>query len=152
MRVVLDTNVLIRAHARARTLARRLLNEIAGSAHTLVLSNEIVAEVVKVLRYPKLQSMYGLTDTELLDYAQFLQSAADLVILDVRYTAPLRDPADWAVLQTADRGEADVLCTHDADFYDSAVLSFCSERGIEVCDELALAARLAGPASRRGPQ
>ncbi len=152
MRIVLDTNVLIRAHARAPTLARRLLNEIAACGHTLALSNEIIAEVVKVLRDPKLRSKYGLTDTELLVYAQVLQSAADLVILDVRYAAPLRDPADWAVLQTADRGEADVLCTYDAGFYDTAVLLFCSERGIDVCDELSLVSRLMGPAPRRSPQ
>jgi hypothetical protein len=52
-----------------------------------------------------------------------------------------------AVLQTAERGAADVLCTHDADFYDTAVLSFCSELGIEVCDEVTLAARLLGPST-----
>jgi putative PIN family toxin of toxin-antitoxin system len=147
VRVVLDTNVLIRAHARSRTLARRLLHEIVGRGHRLILSNEMVAEIVKVLRYPKLQSMYGFTDAELLEYAQFLQSIADLVILDVTYTSPLRDPADCDVLQTAELGEVDILCTQDADFYDMAVLSFCSERGIEVCDEVTLAARLLGPAA-----
>jgi predicted nucleic acid-binding protein len=49
-------------------------------------------------------------------YRQFLQSIADLVILDSRYGAPLRDPNDLIVLQTADRGEADVPCTRDDDF------------------------------------
>ena len=147
MRVVLDTNVLIRAHARTHTLARRLLNEIIGRGHRLILSNEIIAEVVRVLRYPKFQDLYGLTDAELLEYAQFLQSVADLAVLDIRYASPLRDPEDMAVLQTAERGAADVLCTHDADFYDTAVLSFCSELGIIVCDEVTLAARLLGPST-----
>jgi hypothetical protein len=47
-------------------------------------------------------------------------------------------------LQTAERGEADILCTQDGDFFDSAVLAYCATRGIEVCTESALLARLVG--------
>jgi hypothetical protein len=43
----------------------------------------------------------------------------------------MRDPNDTDVLQTAERGEADILYTHDGDFYDDAVLSFCATRGID---------------------
>ena len=45
----------------------------------------------------------------------------------------MRDPNDAHVLQTAERGEADIVSTNDADFYDAALLSFCTMRGIEVC-------------------
>jgi putative PIN family toxin of toxin-antitoxin system len=142
LRIALDTNVLIRAHGRRQTLARRLLLRLLERSHTLVLSNEIIVEVTKVLRYPKFRSLYGLTEADLLDYSQFLQNIADMVILDLRYLAPLRDANDLAVLQTADLGRADVLVTNDGDFYDPSVISFCEERGIEVCDEVALLARL----------
>ncbi len=71
------------------------------------------------------------------------QSVADIVILDPRYRAPfLRDPNDADVLQTVERGEADILCTHDSDFYDPTVLSYCATRGIEVCTESAPLDRL----------
>ena len=66
-----------------------------------------------------------------------------VVILDPHYRAPLRDPNDLAVLQTAERGEADILCTRDGDFYDQTILSYCAARGIEVCDESTLLERLA---------
>jgi putative PIN family toxin of toxin-antitoxin system len=111
-------------------------------SHTVVLSNEIIVEVTKVLRYPKFQRLYGLTEPGLLEYSQFLQSVAEMVILDSRYLAPLRDANDLAVLQTADRGGADILCTSDRDFNDPAVISFCGARGIGVCDEVSLLARL----------
>jgi putative PIN family toxin of toxin-antitoxin system len=128
-----------------RALARRLLHEILERGHRLVLSNEMIVEVVKVLRYPHFQNLYGLTEADLLEYTQFLQSVADIVILDPHYRAPfLRDPNDVDVLQTAERGEADILCTHDGDFYDDAVLSFCAARGIEVCTESTLLTRLTG--------
>jgi predicted nucleic acid-binding protein len=55
----------------------------------------------------------------------------------------MRDSNDLIVLQTAERGEADILCTHDNDFYSQAILSYCTTRGIEVCDELTLLLRLA---------
>ncbi len=141
MRVVLDTTVLIRAHGKKYTLARRLLT-LLRPPHKLVLSNEIIAEVTRVLRYPKFQRMYSLSESDLLEYSQFLQSVSDTVILDSRYSAPLRDLNDLIVLQTADRGEADVLCSSDRDFYDRAVIDFCRAKGIDVCDELALLARL----------
>lgn len=112
MRIVADTTVLIRAHNRSRSLARKILHEILEHDHRLILSNKLIAETVRVLRYPHFQELYGLSDQELLAYAQFLQSVADIVILDPRYQAPrMRDPYDAHVLQTAELGDADILCT-----------------------------------------
>jgi hypothetical protein len=51
-----------------------LLVRLLAQSHTLVLSNEIIVEVIKVLRYPKFQSLYGLKESDLLEYSQFLQS------------------------------------------------------------------------------
>ena len=142
MRVVLDTNALVRAHIRSSSQARKLLDELLKGNHLLITSNAILAELTKVLRYPKFQMLYGLTESDLLEYVQFLQSVSHVVIVDPRYRAPLRDPNDLIVLQTAERGEADILCTHDADFYDPTILSYCAARGIEVCEELTLLRRL----------
>jgi putative PIN family toxin of toxin-antitoxin system len=142
LRIVLDTNALIRAHRRISSRARRLLEQLLQGGHDLILSNEMLAEATKVLRYPRFQSLYGLTDADLLDYTQFLQSISHLVALDPQYRAPLRDPNDLIVLQTAERGEADILCTDDGDFFDPTILSYFAARGIEVCDEAALLERL----------
>ena len=60
LRVVPDTTFLIRAHSRSQTRARRLLYALLGSGHRLVLSNEMIAEVIKVMRYPHFQHVYGL--------------------------------------------------------------------------------------------
>ena len=69
----------------------------------------MISEAVRVLRYPEFQAFYGLTESDLLEYTQFLQSVSDVVILDPQYRAPfLRDPNDADVVQTAERGEADI--------------------------------------------
>lgn len=90
MRIVLDTNVLIRGHDRSHSAARRLLKALVAGHHTILLSNEMLAEVAKVLRYEKFQALYGFTEGELYEYVQFLRSVADSVILDPYYVAPLK--------------------------------------------------------------
>jgi hypothetical protein len=79
----------------------------------------------------------------LVEYTQFLQSISTLVTLDSRYRAPVRDSAA-SVLQTAEVGEADILCTSDEDFFDSTALAYCLSRGIEVCTEASLVVKLGG--------
>ncbi len=116
--------------------------------HRLVTSNAILAEVTKVLKYPRFQALYGLTEQDLFEYSQFIQSVSDVVVLDPQYRAPLRDATDLDVLQTAERGEADILCTHDDDFSDPVVLSYCTARGIEICDEFTLLERLSRNSSQ----
>ena len=145
MRVTPDANVLVRAHPRSRSTGRKLLVALIEGGHTLLLSNEIITETVKVLRYPRLQKRFGLTDEELYDYAQFLRQVSQTVILSQPYHAPLRDPDDLDVLQTAERGAADMLCSNDKDFHDPIILGYCAARGIEVCYEDTLLARMVGP-------
>lgn len=67
------------------------------------------------------------------------------MVLDHPYHAPLRDPNDLDVMQTAERGDADVLCSNDGDFHDTGIITFCRSRGIDVCHEVTLLARLVGP-------
>ena len=47
----------------------------------MVLSNELISEVVSVLRYPKLQEMYRFNEADLLEYAQFLRSVSHVATL-----------------------------------------------------------------------
>jgi putative PIN family toxin of toxin-antitoxin system len=143
LRIVLDTTVLVRAHPSSRSTGRKVLTALLAGRHTLLLSNEIVVETVRVLRYPRLQKLHALAEHELYDYAQFLQEACQTVVIQHPYHAPLRDPNDLDVMQTAERGEADVLCSNDRDFHEAGMITFCAARGIEVCTEAALLARLA---------
>jgi predicted nucleic acid-binding protein len=50
VRVVLDTTILVRAGASLHGLARHLLLAIITAKHPLILSNEILYELAKVLR------------------------------------------------------------------------------------------------------
>jgi predicted nucleic acid-binding protein len=120
-----------------------VLTALLEGSHVLLLSNEIIVETVKVLRYPPLPKLHALAEKELYDSAQFLHEVCQTVIVEQPYHAPLRDPNDLDVMQTAERREADVLCSNDRDFHEAGIITFCAARGIAVCSEAALLAKLA---------
>jgi putative PIN family toxin of toxin-antitoxin system len=144
LRIVLDATVLVRAHPRSSSAGRKVLAAVLDGRHTLLLSNAIIAETTKVLRYPRLQKLHALTDDQLYDYAQFLQDVSETVVINAAHHAPLRDANDLAVMQTAERGDADILCSNDGDFHEAGILGYCAARGIEVCNEKSLLARMIG--------
>ena len=67
-----------------------------------------------------------------------------MVVCGPPYRAPLRDANDLDVMQTAECGAADVLCSNDGDFHEAGVIAYCAARGIEVCNENSLLSRLVG--------
>jgi len=138
VRIVLDTTILVRANDSCHGLARALIFGIISSENSLVLSNEMLYELARVLRYPRLRSLYGLSEERVYDYIAFLRGASEIVTLNVLLNAPIRDLNDLIVVQTAVLGEADVLCTTDDDFYDTAITNFFRGVGITVLDDIAL--------------
>jgi putative PIN family toxin of toxin-antitoxin system len=142
VRIVLDTTILVRATEKSHGPARDLLLSIVASRHTLVLSNEILHEVAKVLRYPRLREFYGLSEARVYDFVGFLREVAEIVPLSPHLVLPSRDASDIIVLQTAVLGEADVLCTRDEDFYSPPASGFLDKAGVAVVDEIFLLQRL----------
>jgi predicted nucleic acid-binding protein len=65
VRVVLDTTILVRAGASPHGLVRDLLLAIITAKHPLILSNEMLYELAKVLRYPRVMAIYGLQETQI---------------------------------------------------------------------------------------
>jgi putative PIN family toxin of toxin-antitoxin system len=142
VRIVLDTTILVRATENSHGIARDLLLNIVTSEHGLVLSNEILYELARVLRYPRLQALYRLSETRVYEFVGFLREVAEIVRLSPVFNLPIRDVNDLIVVQTAVIGEANVLCAKDRDFYDPATAEFLSGVGISVMDDVSLLQRL----------
>jgi putative PIN family toxin of toxin-antitoxin system len=141
LRILLDTNLLARANERSEGLARQLLETVIAQ-HTLPVSSDMLVELARVLRYPRLRKLFGLTDEEIYHYIGYLREVCRPVSPDSSLPVPMRDPKDIAVLQTAVIGEAEIICTLDSDFYDAETLAFCATCGIEVCTDVTLMNRL----------
>ncbi|MGH9643644.1 MAG: putative toxin-antitoxin system toxin component, PIN family [Terriglobales bacterium] len=142
MRIVLDTTILVRSTEKSHGPARDLLLNLIAGRHTLLLSNEILHELARVLRYPRLQAFYGLSDARIYDFVGLLREVAEIVTLTPLLTPPIRDVNDIVVVQTAVLGEANVLCTRDRDFYTAPAAEFLDHAGIAVMDDISLLKRL----------
>ena len=67
MRIVLDTNILVRANAKARGPARELLQLITASPnHTLLLSPFLLRELERVFDYERVRISSKLSDEEII--------------------------------------------------------------------------------------
>jgi putative PIN family toxin of toxin-antitoxin system len=142
VKIVLDTTILVRANEHSHGVARELLITVVDSHHTLLLSNEMLHELARVLRYPRLQAFYDLPETLVYNYIAFLRHSSELVTLNPLVTAPIRDVNDVIVMQTTIIGEADILCTRDDDFFEPPAAQYLDKMGIAVTDDVALMHRL----------
>jgi putative PIN family toxin of toxin-antitoxin system len=134
--------MLVRANEHSDGLARELLLTVIDGEHRLVLSNELLHELARALRYPPLRVFYDLSETLVYEYISYLRSSSEIVELNPIVIAPSRDVNDLIVMQTAIIGEADVLCSKDQDFFAIQAAEYLNKLGIAVMDEIELMQRL----------
>ena len=109
MIVTFDTSILVRATTRSGGLVRGLVDAIAlHPAHVIALSPFILGEVGKVLSYPRMQDLFGLSANEIHWHVDFLRSISRIVEPQIGRPVVLADPNDDAVLYTAVAAGADV--------------------------------------------
>jgi putative PIN family toxin of toxin-antitoxin system len=138
MRVVLDTNILIRANPKGRGPARELLQKIISGDHVLITSDFLLQEVARVLAYPRIEERWRLHSREVEQYLQVLASLSELVKPHPGISIVSKDIDDDPIVYTAVTGKADVLCTLDAHFYEDSVKSFCAQKSIAIMDDAEL--------------
>jgi len=136
VRVVIDTNVLARAHQLAHGPARRVLLAAVSGSNVLILSPYLLQELQRILVYPRLLTRSGLTLSDVAEYLEYLARASTLVDPAPVPADLLRDQADGPVLGTALAGRADVLCTRDADFFEENVRQFSLAQGIRILTDV----------------
>ncbi len=141
MRIVLDTNILIRANAKARGPARELLLIIAAlPEHVLLLSPFLLQELERVFSYNRVRASSKLTEEEITEYLSYLRSQelSELVFPGPAPRIVSADPDDDPVLHTAVAGRAEALCTLNRHFYHRTVLDYARERGVLIASDVDL--------------
>ena len=110
MRAVLDTSVLVAAFLHPAGVNGRVL--ALAEHYELCLSRGILAEVQKVLSYPRLRR-YGYSEEEVEEFLWPLREAAFLVRRWPRIQVVQEDPADDRVLACALAAKADYIASKD---------------------------------------
>jgi hypothetical protein len=106
MRVVLDTNVLISALIK-KGGSRRLLGKILKGEIKLILSKEIVKELMEVLQRPKFGRY--VTKKDIRTYIRILTTIASLIETKSKFEVIKDDPGDNKFLNCAYDGKADCV-------------------------------------------
>jgi putative PIN family toxin of toxin-antitoxin system len=142
MRIVCDTNVLVRAAINPNRLAGELLRRIRAS-HVLLESLPLLAELLTVLRRPAMQKLHGLDERGMRRFIRSLYKAATIVVVPqpIPRLVP-DDPKDDAVLLTAIGGKASQLVTRDKHLSHPDVLALAATHGLRIITDDALLAEL----------
>jgi uncharacterized protein len=139
MRIVLDTNILVRAIVRGRGPASELLQLVVGSPIcSLLLSPFLIDELERVLSYERIRLSFKVTDEEITEYLSYLRANNVTVLPGPAPRVVPTDPADDPVVHTAVIGRADVLCTSNRHFYDSGVRDYCRQHGVLIATDIEL--------------
>jgi putative PIN family toxin of toxin-antitoxin system len=140
MRVVLDTNLVVRAARPGASLAHSILLETLSDRHTLLLSNSLYFEIYKVLYYERVRRQHGLDDEGIREFMEALVEGSTAVVTQSITVGPLvaDDPKDDHVLLTAIAGRADVLGTNNRHFFSADVERTATEHGIRVVRDVDL--------------
>jgi len=113
IRAVIDTNVLVSGIISEHGAPRQIVKAWHERRFTLLTSALIIAEVMRVLRYPRIQQTYRLSEEDILLVRDTLLSDA-LVLEDQYQVTRSRDPHDNLFLACALEGRADYLISGDA--------------------------------------
>lgn len=142
MRVVLDTNVYVSGTILSRGTPFKILEAWRQQIYILVTSEPIIAEIERVLCYPRIRDRYGITRADMDRLAASLRT--DALVVPGGYTVPstCSDPIDDWILACAVEVQADCIVTGELD-----LLTLGSYRGIAILKPHEFLARLAGKES-----
>ncbi len=125
--VVLDTNVYVSGTILSRGTPFEILEAWRRQAYILATSEAIIAEIERVLCYPRIRDRYAVTEQDITRLIESLRADALVVPGDCQVTGVCADPDDDKLLACALEAQADCIVSGDPD-----LLSLGEYRGIAI--------------------
>jgi putative PIN family toxin of toxin-antitoxin system len=143
MRVLLDTNVLVRATGKASGPAREVFLRLLDPPHAIVAAQFLLDGLRRVLKYPRVQKVHGLTQEETEQFVSDFEAIAEVVDVSVPFSFQVQhDPDDDPIVAAAVYGRVDVLCTRDRHLRRQEVIDYCAQFNIRALTDVELATEL----------
>ena len=114
MRVIVDTNILVRALIKPHGTVGPVLLRLRQGDYTLLYARSLLEELIDVLNRPRIRKKYRLTDRDIQTVVSLTLLRGEAVVLEEQITA-CRDPKDNKFLEVAVAGKADVIISGDQD-------------------------------------
>jgi putative PIN family toxin of toxin-antitoxin system len=144
MRVVLDTNIVVRFVYSPSGLILALVQLLQAPQHALVTSQTLLDEATEVLCRPRIRARHQLDDGAIQNALKQLYANSEpptaLPSHATRFVP--HDPKDDAVVLTAMNGKADVICTLDKHLHHQDTVNLCAQSGVRIVSDLELLAEL----------
>ena len=115
MRVVLDTNILVSGLMYPASTPGRIIAAWSEAQFDVVSSHEQLAEIGRVLGYPKIRRTLQWDDRRIEHFIKQLYVRVDVVEPESADVEALRDPDDAPILGALTAADADLLVTGDLD-------------------------------------
>jgi len=115
MKVVLDTNIFLSGLMLPESQPGKILSAWRSAAFELVLSEPMLAEIARVLAYPKIRKRIDWSDEEIEHFISLLRFNAEIVNIDGVDAVVPRDADDAPVLAALIASHADCLVSGDQD-------------------------------------
>lgn len=113
LRVVIDTNIFVSGTILLRGTPFEVLEAWRRQDYVLVTSEAIIAEIERVLRYPRIRDRYGVTEQDVLRLVESLRADALIVPGEDPVSGVCADPADDKFLACALAAQADCIVSGD---------------------------------------
>ena len=142
MRVVLDANVFVSALISSRGAPRLIVDAWRDEAYGLLLSAAILTEMTRVMAYPRLAALHGMSAAEVADWLALVREESRVVETNEQIDISSNE-TDNRYLECAVAGGADYLITGDKQH----LLPLGTLRGIRIVSPATFVALLQiGPA------
>ncbi len=131
-RVTLDTNIFVRSLITPRGINAKVIDLWKQDDFVLVLSKEIIEEIIEVLSRPELINRYPYTRQDVEDLAVFINRKAVIITPQISFDY-CRDPDDNKFVTCAIMGRVQYLVSGDKDLIDDESLrKILREYGIQI--------------------
>ncbi len=113
LKVVIDTNNFVSSLINKRGLSAQLIDFWRHGYYTLVISDEILEEIQRVLTYPKIFKKYNLCKTDIKQFIYTLTEEATILPVASQVNIVKEDPDDNKFLACAIDAQADYIISGD---------------------------------------
>jgi uncharacterized protein len=143
MRVLLDSNILVRATGKASSPARAVFLRLMDPPHAIVASTYLLDELRRVLQYPRVQRIHGLSREEADQFVREVEMIAEVVNVPApTFFHVQHDPDDDPIVAASVYGRVNVLCTLDRHLHRPEVMAYFASFNIRVLSDVDLLAGL----------
>ncbi len=113
IRAVLDANVVVSAILSPKGIPAKILTAWRAEEFSVVVSEAIVSEIGRVLRYPKIKRHHRWPEKQMLTFLEDLAHLSVFTPGNLSLSVIADDPADNRYLEAGLEGESDYLVSGD---------------------------------------